>query len=59
MPLELKKLLGGQMPFWVYAEIEKLHGVIKDIHSAKKFLKLNFTKRGETIFGECISCFLP
>ncbi len=37
--------------------IEHLHGVIKDIHLAKKFsqffFKLNVTKRGETIFGEC------
>ena len=46
------------MPFRVCkvnTETEQLHGVIKDIHSAKKFfnffLELNFTKRGETIFG--------
>ncbi len=53
------------MPFWVYhcevksfnTETEQLHRVVKDIHSTKKFLSfllnLNFTKRGETFFGEC------
>ncbi len=39
---------------------KQLHGVINDLHSAKNishltFLKMHFTKRGETFFGECIN----